>query len=184
MNRNLLILGAGQYGMVAKEVAETMDCFEKIDFLDDQSELAIGKLDDYERFAAEYSLAFVAIGNSELRMMLINQLEEALYTVAILVHSRAYVSPSAQLQKGCIVEPMAVIHTGAVLAIGVIVSAGAVVGHNSFVGDGCHIDCGAVVASNTVIPAGTKVACGSVLGPNSCETKLYYERNYNFEVGM
>ncbi|MBR1677729.1 MAG: acetyltransferase, partial [Clostridia bacterium] len=35
MNRNLLILGAGQYGTVVKEIAKSMECFEKIDFLDD-----------------------------------------------------------------------------------------------------------------------------------------------------
>lgn len=29
MNNNLLILGAGQYGMIAKEIAESMNCFEK-----------------------------------------------------------------------------------------------------------------------------------------------------------
>ena len=33
--KNLLIIGAGQYGVVAKEIAESMKCFEKIDFVDD-----------------------------------------------------------------------------------------------------------------------------------------------------
>ena len=35
MNRNLLIIGAGFYGLVAKEIAESMDCFENISFVDD-----------------------------------------------------------------------------------------------------------------------------------------------------
>ncbi len=48
MNR-LLILGAGQYGFVAREVAEAMGCFTSIDFLDDHSDIAIGKLDDVEK---------------------------------------------------------------------------------------------------------------------------------------
>ncbi len=34
-SKNLLILGAGQYGQIAKEIAESMGCFEKISFLDD-----------------------------------------------------------------------------------------------------------------------------------------------------
>ena len=34
-NKNLLILGAGQYGQVAKEVAETMGIFDDVAFLDD-----------------------------------------------------------------------------------------------------------------------------------------------------
>ncbi len=32
---NLLIIGAGQYGMVAKEISDAMNCFGRIDFLDD-----------------------------------------------------------------------------------------------------------------------------------------------------
>ena len=67
INKNLLILCAGQYGQVAKEVAESMGCFEKIAFLDDNNENAIGKLADYEKFVTDYSSAFVAIGNADLR---------------------------------------------------------------------------------------------------------------------
>ena len=48
---NLLILGAGQFGLMVKEIAESMGCFDKIDFLDDNNEIAVGKLCDYEEFA-------------------------------------------------------------------------------------------------------------------------------------
>ena len=34
-NKNLLILGAGQYGVMAKEIAEAMGAFDRIAFLDD-----------------------------------------------------------------------------------------------------------------------------------------------------
>ena len=51
MNKNLLILGAGQYGQVAKEIAEDIGYFEKISFLDDRcgenlerNDLIIGNL--------------------------------------------------------------------------------------------------------------------------------------------
>ena len=37
MNKNLLILGAGIYGLVAKEIAESMGCFGKIAFVDDNA---------------------------------------------------------------------------------------------------------------------------------------------------
>lgn len=36
MNKSLLILGAGQYGQVAKEIAESVGCFKRISFLDDR----------------------------------------------------------------------------------------------------------------------------------------------------
>lgn len=172
MNKNLLILGAGQYGMVVREVAEDMGCFEKIDFLDDNNEVAIGKLADYEKFCFKYRYAIVAIGDTEVRLAWIQRLEEACYTVAIIVSPKAYISPTAQLMKGTIVEPMAVVHANAVVAIGCIISAGTVVNHDAFVGDACHCDCNSVVMAGTLVLAGTKVQCGEVIGSAVAEETL------------
>ena len=138
MNKNLLILGAGQYGMVAKEIAESMGCFEKIDFLDDNNKIAIDKLADYKAYVSEYSFAIVAIGNPNIRL-------------AVLVSPRAYVAPSAKLMKGAIVEPMAVVNAHAFAGVGVIVCAGAIVNHNAVVEDGCLLQCGSVVTAGALM---------------------------------
>ena len=74
--KNLLIIGAGQYGMVAKEIAESMKCFEKIDFVDDVYASAVGKICDIDKLIHEYDSAVVAIGNTELRLNLIKGLCE------------------------------------------------------------------------------------------------------------
>lgn len=164
MNNNLLILGAGQYGMVAKEIAESMECFEKIDFLDDNSEIAIDKLENYEMYSQEYSYAIVAIGNADIRLEYIQKLEEALFKIAILVSLMAYVAPSAQLMKGTIVEPMAVVNANAVVAIGVIICAGAIVNHNAAVGDGCLLQCGSIVAACTLMKMKNTLGYNEVYG--------------------
>ena len=156
-DNNLLILGAGQYGQVAKEVAQSMGNFDRIDFLDDCNQLAIAKLDEYKTFAKEYSHAFVAIGNADLRLSYIRKLEEANFKLATLVSPRAYVSPSAQIMKGSIVEPMAIINANSLVRSGVIVCAGAIVNHNAVVCDGCQLDCGSAVGSNVVLAANTKL---------------------------
>ena len=157
---NLLILGAGQFGLMVKEIAESMGCFEKIDFLDDKNEIAIGKLSDYEQFAAEYRYAIVAIGNHEVRYSYINKLTEACFIVAVIASPEAYIAPSAKVMKGSIIEPKAVVQANTVVSIGSIISSGAVIRHNSVVGEACHIDCNAVVMSGSTVPAKTKVeAC-------------------------
>lgn len=46
MNHNLLILGAGQYGKVVEQIATSMCCFEKIDFLDGDFENCETKIND------------------------------------------------------------------------------------------------------------------------------------------
>ena len=160
--QKLLILGAGQYGMVTRETAEATGAFEMISFLDDHNPLAIGPLDAYHSFAQSYDSAVVAIGNPTLRLQWLEKLAHAGFQIPILIHPKAYVSPSARLEGGTLVEPMAVVQAGAVVERGGLLCAGSVVNHNSFLAEGCHVDCNAVVPANSRVPAGTKVPCGSV----------------------
>ncbi|MBR4626739.1 MAG: PglB [Ruminococcus sp.] len=160
----LLILGAGQYGMVAKEIAESMNRFEKIDFLDDNNPIAVGKLNEYEKFKSEYDSAAVAIGNSELRLDYIEKLKAAGYILPALIHDRAYVSHTASISEGCFIEAMTVINTEANIGTGCIISAGAIVNHNAVVEIGCHLDCGTIVKARVNIPANTKTDYGQIIG--------------------
>lgn len=159
----LLILGAGQYGNVAKEIAESTGKYDNIAFLDDRSPIAIGSINDIDKFTSELDDAVVAIGNSQMRLDLIKKLINSGYKVPALIHPHAYVSPTAKIGSGCFVEPMAVMHTEALIGIGTIVSAGAIVNHNSVIGDGCHIDCGSVIGARVRIDNNTKVDCGQVI---------------------
>lgn len=68
---NLLIIGAGGHGKVVKEAAEALGTYNRIDFLDDNSELAIGRVDEYEKYVHDYEYAFVAIGTAEVRYELV-----------------------------------------------------------------------------------------------------------------
>ena len=166
MKHNLLILGAGQYSFVAGETAEAMGCFGKIDYLDDNNPRAIGKLADYQKLFGEYTQAFVAMGNPELRLEWLSRLAAAGYGLPVLLSPRAYLSSSAQVMGGCILEPMAVVHANTVVKTGCLICAGSLVNHNAVVEAGCQLDCGAIVMSNATVPAGTKVPCGAVVQRN------------------
>lgn len=169
---NLLILGAGQYGMVAREIAESMGLFSRIAFLDDNSPIAIGKINEYELYRSEYSCAVVAIGNSELRLDMIEKLSECGYEVPVLIHEKAYVSPSAVIEKGSFIEPMVVVHTGVTVGVGCIISAAAILNHNCTVEAGSHINCGSVISARSVIEFGTKTNYGEIFYKTKvCEVK-------------
>lgn len=162
INDNLLILGAGQYGQVVKEIAESAGLFGKISFLDDKSDIAIGKMCDYEKFASDYNYAIVAIGNADLRLEYIRKLEKSCFRIAILISPKAYVSPSAKIMKGSVVEPLAIVNANSTVGEGVFVCAGAIVNHNAIVGDACQLDCGSVVESNAVLHPKIKLGCNKV----------------------
>ena len=109
----LLILGAGEYGQLVKELERNQ--YPTIDFLDDNSDAAIGKLEEYQNLKDQYQNAIVAIGNNEIRYQWLLKLEEAGYTLATLISDKAYVSPSATIEPGVIIEPMVVVNANATI---------------------------------------------------------------------
>lgn len=163
---NLLIIGAGQYGNVVYELANSTANFETIDFLDDNNEKAIGKLSDIESYQKLYDMAIVAIGNPEIRLNYLDLLEAYGYTIPVLISPFAYVSPTAKIQKGSIIEPMAVIHNNTDIGKGCIICAGAVVNHNATIKSGCQIDCNATVPAQASLPQNTKLESGCVYSSN------------------
>ena len=169
MNKNLLIVGAGTYAVVASEIAADMGCFEKIDFVDDGRSTTpngisvVGTTRDIDELAITYSNIIVAIGNPEVRLSLLGRIkEETPYHIITLASPKAYISPSAQIMSGCIIEPMAVVHAGCVIGSGCIISAGAVVNHSSMCYDGVHVDCNATVEGYCIVPSGTKICSDEV----------------------
>lgn len=165
MKDNLLVIGFGTYASVVKEIAEAMNRFGKVSFLDDgiKTGQVIGKFSDYEKFSKEYNYAICALGNTDLRREWTHKLENAGYKVPVLVHPKSYVSPSAQMMNGTIIEPMAVVHSNTIINTGCIISAGAVVNHNCTVGSFCYVNCNAILGTGTVLKDGTKVNYGEVI---------------------
>ncbi|MBO5453721.1 MAG: hypothetical protein J6A69_07120 [Clostridia bacterium] len=159
----LLILGAGNYGYVAREVALSLNKYSNIDFLDDKNPEAIGKFNDYNLFAGRYSDAFVAIGNPSVRKELFSKLSNAGFNMVKLLSPESYVSPSAIIKNGCIVEPKAVVNTEALINEGCLICAGAIINHNCCIGEFSQIDCGAVVGANAVVESLTKVCYNEVV---------------------
>ena len=158
-----MILGAGGYGQVVREIAEDSGIFDKIDFLDDSSPLAIGKFGDAEKFLKGYPNAVVALGNAELRLGYIEKLRAAGFQIPAIISPRAYVSKSAKIGNGTIVEPFSAVNANSEVGIGVLLRCGSVIDHNAKVGDFCYIDCGVVVKANNSVGFKIKIAANSVV---------------------
>ncbi|MDF1616153.1 PglD-related sugar-binding protein [Petrocella sp. FN5] len=163
MKKNLLILGAGGHGHVVKETAEAMEIFDNIEFLDDQLEKAIGKLNEIESFSKEYRYAFIAIGNNKIRMQWIKKAEELGFNIPVLIHPKAMVSSSTSIYPGSIVTLGAIINANVVVEKGCIISAGSIIDHDSFIGFGTHVDCGAIVKSHCLVLGNSKIESGTII---------------------
>lgn len=162
MNNKLLILGAGGHGRVVKETAKAMGCFEKIDFLDDNSKDAIGNCIDYKKYAEEYANAFVALGNNERRKEWLEALRSAGYKLPVIVHPTAYVSTKASVGEGSFIGAKAVVNVNSIIEQGCILGIGALADHDSLVGEYSYINAGAIVKAGCKLNELMKVDAGEV----------------------
>ena len=75
----LIILGAGGHGRVVADLAEQIDKYDEIVFLDDNSndDRVIGKCSDYIKFKGQGTEMYPAFGNNQGRVEWENKIEEA-----------------------------------------------------------------------------------------------------------
>ena len=163
MTGKLLLLGAGGYG---RTVAEAMGGqFGGVAFLDDgvRGSGVLGVCADYIGLAKTYTYAYPAFGDNQLRGAWLNRLEEAGYILPRLVHPSAYVSPSALVEDGAAVLPLACVGAHTVVRRGAIVNMGAIADHDCSLGFCVHLAPGAVVKAGCLVPPMTKVDSGAVI---------------------
>lgn len=144
---NLLILGAGSHGQEVREIAESLHIFQKIDFLDDDTNKleAIGSWEDYTELKGNYNVAIVAVGNEYTRKLWFAKLSEAGFIIPTLVHPSAIVSQNATLGAGTVICARATISSGAKVGSGCIISAGATIGRDNILSDWTHMEVDGVV---------------------------------------
>lgn len=83
--KSLLIVGAGGHGQVVKETVDALGKFERIEFLDDVNPMAIGKLEEMEKFREHFDCIFPAVGNNELRRKIMENAKKLNYEVPVLI---------------------------------------------------------------------------------------------------
>lgn len=162
INKGLLIIGAGGHGKVVKEVAEAVG-YDKIAFLDDNSEEAVGKIADSKQFVQEYQAAFGGIGNNKFRNELLQRLEQEGYEIPVLLHPTAYISKTAVIGKGTVVEPKAIVNANSKVGSGCIISVGAIVDHDVVLEDCVHVNAGAICKAGSFVAKETKLEAGQVV---------------------
>lgn len=126
MRKKLLILGAGGHGKVVREVAMSIKdettLYDSVDFLDDNSKEAIGKIEELEKWKDQYDEVFCGIGNNAVRQSLLKKAEQLGMDIPVLIHPTAYISPTACIEKGTIVEPKAIVNANSYVKTGCIIS--------------------------------------------------------------
>lgn len=154
----LVILGAGGYGKAVLDLGNQLGYSYIV--LDDKSSKPLSM---YTSYISDSTYFIPAFGNNEFRMKWINQLVSSGCRLAILIHPRAYVSPTVTIGSGCVILPNACIGTDVVLGSGCIINLGAIVDHGCILEDGVYIAPGGIVKGDNRISSCTKVDSGEVI---------------------
>lgn len=168
----LLVVGAGGHGRSVAEAADLTGLFTIAGFLDDSLPVGttvlnapvlgpVATMADHHHVCDQ---VIVAIGNNAVRESLMQQLTNAGFEFATVVHWRAFVSPSSMLGEGTALMAGAIVGTEARLGRGSIINCGAVVDHHATVEDFGHLGVNASMAGGTVLGHGAWMQAGSALG--------------------
>lgn len=169
----LLILGAGGHGKVVAEIATKMKKWNEIAFLDDNEKLkevnrykVIDKINSYKSYKEIYKNAFVAIGNNQLRLKLIENLLDEGFNIPVLIHPFTAISSNVSIDKGTVIMPGAVINANTVIGKGCIINTSVSIDHDCTLSDGVHISPGVHVGGTVSIGTCTWICIGSSISNN------------------
>lgn len=161
----LLLIGAGGFGRMVAELAMLQyDCA----FVDDGQPAGsvicgipvVGGIANLPELRKEYALLVVGIGNNNFRAQIYEKAAAFGYDLPNIIAPNAYVSPFAEIGKGCVILQNACIQNGAVVGDGVLLNAGAEVHCDAVVEDY------ALIYTNSVIRTGATVGSFARIGSN------------------
>ncbi len=192
MSRRIVVIGGGEHARVlieairAGSIAQELLGFVDPEICEETSRrLGVARLggeDALERHSGALGiLGFAALETRSRREDAVRRLTPLLSGWAVVVHSSAWVSPTATVGEGTVIMAGAVVQTGARIGAHCVVNTGATVEHDAVLGEHtqlapgatlggavrigplAYIGLGAVVRDHTSVGAGATVGMGAVV---------------------
>lgn len=170
--RSLVVIGAGGHGRVVADVAQKMNCYDEIFFLDDgEMKECIGlpikgQVSAIKEYLSEGVEFFVAIGNSQTRQKIMEEVEKLGGKIATLIHPSAVIGTCVELDIGTVVMAGAIINPCVKVGKGAIVNTCCSIDHDCIIEDYVHASVGARIAGNVKIGKHTWVGIGATIKNN------------------
>lgn len=146
------IYGSGGSGCELCEIAEQQKLWRKIIFIDDTVEDGIYKGIErisFKHFCKKYRIekaeVIIAQGEPANKVELYYRVQEKGYSFANLIHPMSWVSPSAKLGQGIVVQANAYVSCDAIIEDNVHILQGCYIAHNCIVRKHCQISAHVVI---------------------------------------
>lgn len=157
--KGLLVVGGGGHGKVVADTARATGRWDRVAFVDDRFPAldavmglaVLGRVDDAPSLLGAFPEAVVAIGHCRTRLRVMDRLVAQGFSLPVIVHPAAWVSPAATLGEGTVVFAQAAINACARLGRGCIANTGSSIDHDCALGDGVHVCPGARLAGEVTV---------------------------------
>ncbi len=168
---NLLVIGGGGHAKVVIDLARSCGRIV-VGFCapDPLAEPLLGapRLGSDEDFASLYASglreAVVAVGRNDARERIALELEAIGFSLATLVHPRAWVSSASQLGDGTVVMAGAIVNAATRIGRSVILNTGCSVDHDCSLDDAVHVAPGTHLAGYVRVGKRSLLGVGSTVG--------------------
>lgn len=180
----LILVGAGGFGRIVSEhVIKKYECFFVDDCYPNKKEVCgipiIGKISDLPSLFDICKKLIVVIGNTELREKIYKAAERIGYIFPNIIADNVYISPFANIGKGCVFLNNVVVQNGANIGNGVLLNPGVEIHHDSSIGNYTLIYSNSVI--RTYANVGNRVIIGSTC---SVSVGAIVEDDRNIEDGI
>ena len=178
MNKNLIIIGASGHGKVVADIALKLKKYESISYLDDSENIercmkfsVVGKVKDVYNYLEDSDI-FVAIGNSNIRKQIMEDLKLNGANIPTLIHPNAIIGEGVTIGIGTVVMAGAIINPEACIGEGCIINTSASIDHDCSIDDYVHISVDAHLAGTVRVAEHTWIGIGAIvknnvsIGPN------------------
>lgn len=167
----LVIIGASGHGKVCADIARLMG-YRDIVFLDDDRNIhscgeyeVIDTVSDLSQYVDTADF-FVAIGNSQVRQKIMEEIDAVHGKIVTLLHPHAVIARDTSIGRGTAVMAGAVINSGANIGKGCIVNTGSSVDHDCVIGHYSHISVGSHLAGTVVVKEHVWIGIGAIVSNN------------------
>lgn len=155
MTERLLVVGRGGHARMIADAAQSRGVQPIL--------IEARNIEDFERARNEHgtSRCIIGVGFGPTRAYLVECAERATFSLATVVHDRAYVAADVQLGAGSVVMAGAVIGVGTMIGRGVIINSRASVDHDCRIGNFVGIGPGATLSGGVTVGEFAWIAVGA-----------------------
>jgi len=167
MKEQLIIIGASGHGKVVADIAEKLNHWKSIYFLDDNASIntnmgykVIGKTSDFLNHL-DISDFFVAIGDNKIRQQVQEEIIKAKGSIISLIHPKATIGSDVTIGSGTAIMAGVVINPDTSIGSGCIINTSVSLDHDNTIKDYVHISPGAHLAGTVSIGERTWIGMGA-----------------------